>query len=148
MIRAATFTDIPSITLLKQKMFKEVGMEDLLKANFVQVVEKTYKDLYILDKAIHFVIEQNNEIIACAGAFIKEDIPYCFYKEDQYGFIGDVYVDPEFRNQGYASKLTDEVLKWFSKREIHTIRLLASDNARKLYKTLGFTETDQMILRR
>lgn len=128
-------------------MFKEVGMEDLLRDDFVQVVDKTYKELYVLEKAIHFVVEHNSEIIACAGAFIKEDVPYCFYKEDQYGFIGDVYVDPEFRNQGYARKLTNEVLEWFSRREIHTIRLLASENARKLYKTLGFTETDQMILR-
>ncbi|UGB28799.1 GNAT family N-acetyltransferase [Metabacillus sp. B2-18] len=148
MIRIATFTDISSITNLKQKMFKEVGMEDLLRDDFVQVVDKIYEELYVLEKAIHFVVERNNEIIACAGAFIKEDIPYCFYKENQYGFIGDVYVDPKFRNQGYARKLTNEVLEWFSKREIHTIRLLASDNARKLYKTLGFTETDQMILRR
>ncbi|WP_175639155.1 GNAT family N-acetyltransferase [Metabacillus schmidteae] len=147
MIRAATLLDIHCITILKQKMFKEVGMEGLLKGNFVEEVEKTYKELYDLSKATHYVIEHNNKIIACAGAFIKEDIPYCFYKEDKYGFIGDVYVDPEYRNQGYARRLTNEVLKWFSKREIHTIRLLASDNAKSLYKSIGFTETDQMVFR-
>lgn len=44
MIRTATFTDISSITHLKQKMFKEVGMEDLLRDDFVQVVDKTYEE--------------------------------------------------------------------------------------------------------
>jgi hypothetical protein len=38
------------------------------------------------------------------------------------------------------------VLEWFSKKDINTVRLIASDNAKKLYKPLGFKETDQMIL--
>ncbi|WP_157800853.1 GNAT family N-acetyltransferase [Bacillus solitudinis] len=148
MIRSATILDIPAITLLKQKMFKEVGMEHLLRVDFIQVVEKTYTELYETGKAIHFVIEHENDIVACAGVFIKEDIPYCFYKEEQYGFIGDVYVETLFRNQGYAKKLTNEVLDWFSTKEIKTVRLLASDNAKKLYQSIGFKETDQMILHR
>jgi predicted GNAT family N-acyltransferase len=148
MIRAATLLDISAITLLKLKMFKEVRMEHILRDDFIQEVEKTYEELYERDKAKHFVIEHDNEIIACAGAFIKEDIPYCFYKEAQYGFVGDVYVKPQFRKQGYARKLTNEVLEWFAKKEINTIRLLASDNARKLYQSIGFKGTDQMILHR
>ncbi|MGM0875285.1 MAG: GNAT family N-acetyltransferase [Bacillota bacterium] len=44
-----------------------------------------------------------------------------------YGFIGDVYVDPKFRKQSYGRKLTNEVLDWFSKNEVNTIRLLASE---------------------
>jgi ribosomal protein S18 acetylase RimI-like enzyme len=148
MVRAATLFDLPSITLLKQKMIKEVGMEHILKDDFIKEVEKTYKELYEKGKATHFVIEHDKQIIACSGAFIKEDIPYCFYKESQYGFIGDVYVDPKFRKLGYARKLTNEVLEWFSKKEINTIRLLASENARKLYQSIGFKETDQMVLHR
>lgn len=146
MRRAATLSDISAITLLKLKMFKEVGMEHVLRDDFIQEVERTYIELYGKGKAQHFVIEDNGKIIACAGAFIKEDIPYCFYKENQYGFIGDVYVEQPFRKQGYARKLTTEVLDWFSEQEIKTIRLLASDNARKLYESIGFQGADQMIL--
>ncbi|RKL66548.1 hypothetical protein CR203_14750 [Salipaludibacillus neizhouensis] len=148
MTRVASLLDIPAITLLKLKMFKEAGMEHVLREDFVHEVENTYKELYETGKATHFVMEHDNEMSAFAGAFIKEDIPYCFYKEAQYGFIGDVYVDPRFRKQGYARKLTDEVLDWFSEKEIHTIRLLASDSAKKLYQSIGFKGTDQMILHR
>jgi GNAT superfamily N-acetyltransferase len=148
LVRVATLLDIPEITLLKLKMFKEVGMEHILREDFIQEVENTYNELYETRKASHFIIKHNNDIIACAGGFIKEDIPYCFYKEAQYGFIGDVYVEPRFRNQGYARVLTKEVLNWFSKKGINTIRLLASDNAKSLYKSIGFKETDQMILHR
>lgn len=93
----------------------------------------------------YFVIEDNNKIIACAGAFIKEDIPYCFYK-DKCGFVGDVYVEPRFRNRGYARELTNAVLNWFTEQNIRTVRLLASHNARHLYESVGFKGTDEMVL--
>ncbi|TDQ41457.1 GNAT family N-acetyltransferase [Aureibacillus halotolerans] len=148
MIRVATLSDLSAITVLKLKMFKEVGKEHMLRDDFLQVVENTYKELYDAGRATHFVIEQEHTIVACAGAFIKEDIPYCFYKEAQYGFIGDVYVEHEFRNQGYARMLTNEVIAWLSLKEINTVRLLASDQAKMLYKSIGFKETDEMILQR
>lgn len=50
-------------------------MEHILREDFIQEVENTYKELYEAGKAKHFVIEHDNEIIACSGAFIKEDIP-------------------------------------------------------------------------
>jgi hypothetical protein len=78
-MREATFLDIPAIALLKLKMFKEVGMEHTLRDDFIQEVRNTYKRLYETGKAKHFVIEHKNQVIACAGAFIKEDIPYCFF---------------------------------------------------------------------
>lgn len=121
-------------------------MEHILLDGFIQEVEKTYKELYKSGKAKHFIIKNDNKVIACAGAFIKEDIPYCFFKERKYGFIGDVYVEPDFRKKGYARILTNSVIKWLTEQEIKTIRLLASDNARKLYESLGFKGTDEMVL--
>ncbi|AKP47258.1 hypothetical protein BSM4216_2004 [Bacillus smithii] len=38
------------------------------------------------------------------------------------------------------------MIKWLTEQEIKTIRLLASDNARKLYESLGFKGTDEMVL--
>ncbi|MGM0875284.1 MAG: hypothetical protein ACQEWV_10870 [Bacillota bacterium] len=51
-------------------------MEHILKVDFIQEVEKTYKELYQIEKTTHLVIKKGNEIITCAGAFIKE----AFYK--------------------------------------------------------------------
>lgn len=149
MIRLANKPDISKLAVLKLKMFQEVNLEYLLLENFIEEVEKSYCELYEVGKALHFVItDDHDEIVACAGGFIKDEIPYCFYKERCYGFIGDVYVEKAFRRKGYAKKLTNEVLDWFSKKEISTIRLLASSNARKLYESLGFEGTDEMILHR
>lgn len=146
MIRKANVSDISTIAQLKLNMFKETGMEHALGEDFIQKVQSVYREMYEKGKAQHFVIEHEGQLIACGGAFIKEDLPYCFYRDPQYGFIGDVYVEEQFRRQGYAKELTNAVLEWLFDRDIQTVRLLASDQARKLYESVGFIETDQMIL--
>ncbi|WP_262365325.1 GNAT family N-acetyltransferase [Halobacillus karajensis] len=145
-MRETKIEDIPKLATLKLKMFQDANKENLLRENFLEEVEIKYFDLYKRKKATHFVIENNNEIIACAGAFIKEDLPYCFYKQSEYGFIGDVYVTNNFRRKGLAQGLTHKTLEWFSTKNIQTVRLLASEDAKELYKAFGFEETDQMIL--
>ncbi|SHM45246.1 GNAT family N-acetyltransferase [Gracilibacillus kekensis] len=148
MIREAKTEDIPKIVLLKLEMFKAAEMEHKLHDDFVEKAEKTYQELYHTGKAKHFLLEKDDEIIACAGAFIKEDIPYCFYKDPQYGFIGDVFVETTYRRNGYGRLLTNCAIDWLLKMEIKTIRLLASENAKKLYQELGFQGTDEMVLYR
>lgn len=99
-IDSADIGDISAITFLKYKMFKEVGMEHFLRDDIIQEVEKVYKELYHSGTAKHFIIRKDQQIIACAGGFLKNDLPYCFFKEYEYGFIGDVYVEPDFRKKG------------------------------------------------
>lgn len=144
--RMATREDIPAIADLKYKMFREIGMEDLLREDFAEMVIKTYLAMYRDGTAQHYIIEADGGVVACAGAFLKEDIPYCFYKQSRYGFIGDVYVQPEYRRRGYSLVLIKAVLMFFTGLGIRTVRLLASEGAHSIYKSLGFRETDEMIL--
>ncbi|MED0661201.1 hypothetical protein [Bacillus smithii] len=59
MIKAATIDDIPAITLLKLKMFREVGMEHMLLDGFYSRSQKTYKEFYKSGKAKHFIIKND-----------------------------------------------------------------------------------------
>jgi hypothetical protein len=52
-----------------------------------------YQGLYADNLAIHFLAVADRQIVAMAGAFIKSDIPYCFFRNPNYGFIGDVYTE-------------------------------------------------------
>ena len=145
MLRSANKSDLHTIALLKFKMFQEIHKEHLLRDDFLVEVEKVYRQMYEFNKAKHFVMEDHGTIIACAGGFIKSDIPYCFFKEPQYGFIGDVYVEPDKRRKGYAKELTKAILDWLTQQGVKSIRLLASHNAQPLYKSFGFEKTDEMI---
>jgi len=46
------------------------------------------------------------------GAFIKSDIPFRYFSNNQYGFIGDVYTISAYRNLGISMKLNKEALNW------------------------------------
>lgn len=145
-MRIATVSELPTIAHLKLEMFGEVGMQHILMDGFIDEVIHSYGQMYNLGTARHFVIESEGEIVACAGGFVKDDIPYCFYRERKYGFIGDVYVSPAHRRKGHARRLTQVVLDWFQEQDIKTVRLLASHDARSLYESLGFEATDQMTV--
>lgn len=143
----ATINDIDTIVDYKIKMFEESGHLDLLTDNAYDVIKSEYIKFYQDNTAIHFLaINNEDRIIGCCGAFIKTDIPYCFFKQPSYGFIGDVYVVPEERHRGYATTLIKESINHFKKIRITTIRLLASDDGKIVYEKLGFVSTDEMKL--
>ena len=94
----------------------------------------------------HFGIEKKGKIVSCAGGFIKDDIPFCFFKPDYYGFIGDVYTYTAYRKNGYATKLTKRVIEWLKSKNVKLIKLLSSEKGKNIYKKLGFEESDEMVL--
>lgn len=144
MFRPAVVDDITDIVNLKYKMFEEMGMAQRLLPDFHTIVEEDYNNLYLNRMAQHFLVENEGRIIACAGAFIKDDAPYRYLKLRSYGFIADVFVEQEFRRRGIAKVLTNTTLDWFSERNIRLLRLVASDEARPLYESIGFTATKEM----
>lgn len=145
-IERASTTDIEALVKLKLAMFAEAGRAHLLPAEKAAAVALDYVTMYANDTAAHFVIRQNGAIAACAGAFVKSDLPYRYFNPPEYGFIGDVYTVPESRSQGYARWVSEAALEWLRSRGVRTVRLLASEAARPIYLSMGFRPTDEMVL--
>ena len=142
----AESTDIPAIVELKLAMFVESCHADKLAENAKEIILNDYYRLYEEGQAQHFVTRNENNIIACVGAFIKSDLPYRYYKSSSYGFIGDVYTMPGNRGCGLSTELNEIALAWLRERGIKTVRLLASEAGRPIYKKLGFIPTDEMSI--
>jgi GNAT superfamily N-acetyltransferase len=147
MIRRADEADLRTIVDLKLRMFEEAGMAGLLAEDAYQRVLRHYHLLYLAGSAVHFLMEVEGQIVACSGAFLKDDLPYCFYRQPTYGFLGDVYTRPAYRRQGYARQLTTKAIDWLNGRGVEMIRLLATPPAQALYVKLGFEPSGEMILR-
>ena len=146
MIRQATTADLPELVGLKIQMHKEGGYADVLRDDAAAFMLQTYQALYADRQAQHFVIELESKIVSCAGGFIKTDMPYTFRKTPFYGYITDVYTVPEHRSKGYATKLTEDVIGWLRENGVKDIRLMATEQGRKIYERMGFHPTDEMIL--
>lgn len=63
---------------MKMEMFAEVGSISLLQDNAEKKIYEKYKELYQDGKGCHYLVYENDNAIACGGAVIKEDVPFCF----------------------------------------------------------------------
>lgn len=145
-IEECRLEDLDQIVTLKIKMFQDANLLHLLKEHCSEDIKSKYTQLYSEELAKHFVIKVESQIVAMSGVFIKNDIPYCFYKNNKYGFIGDMYTIPEFRNKGFAQKLLTRSIEWLKSEGISSIQLLASSQGKHLYKRNGFVERPEFMV--
>jgi len=139
----ASHDDLPHIIQMKQAMFEEAGIA--MGASTEQLL-KFYRNYYDEEKAFHYILVVDESPVAMAGGFLKMDFPFCLYPNPMYGFVGDVFVMPEYRRQGHARGLSNQVIQQLKQQGVDTIRLLASDAAKPLYQQLGFEQSDMMIM--
>lgn len=145
-IKKAEIKDLDIVVKLKMAMFAEVGSIVLLQDNAEKQIYEKYKELYKEEKCCHYLMYENDSVIACGGAVIKEDVPFCFFKTPMYGYIIDVYCVPEKRKNGYATKLLAELLQWLKSNGVHTIKLKPSSVGKHLYEKFGFCDSGEMEL--
>jgi len=61
--------------------------------------------------------------------------------------ILNVYTEPEFRRQGLARHLMEQMIEWLKEAGFQSVALHASDEGRPLYESLGFEPTNEMRLK-
>ena len=127
-------------------MFRDSGAFNLLSEDAFDIIVEDYRKLYDRDEAIHFVAVYDSTIIARAGAFLKSDLPYRYFKVPFYGFIGDVYTESIYRRQGLAHRLSGMAVDWLKSKEVAMIKLLTSTEGRPIYEKLGFESSNEMVL--
>ncbi len=143
---AGLIEDLPRIVEIKIAMFQEAGHADLLASDAESIVLEDYLRLYKEDLAHHFVARDGKTLVASVGAFVKSDLPFRYFEPPQYGFLGDVYTEKEYRGIGIATRLSTDAINWLKSRKVRVVRLFASEAARPIYESLGFSSTDEMVL--
>jgi len=146
MILKAKKSDLPEIVDLIIQMYTEGGYHVLLRDDAKEFILKTYEDLYDKVQSQHFIIKFGSKIIATAGAFIKTDILSSFTKTPNFGFISNVYTIPECRNKGHATLLTKSAIDWLKENGIKEVKLVSTENSKRIYEKMGFMLTDEMML--
>ncbi|MEM7206482.1 MAG: GNAT family N-acetyltransferase [Pseudomonadota bacterium] len=138
--------ELARIVEMKIEMFREFGYDRYLTENAREIIVEDYSRMYEANLATHFLAKADNRIVGIVGAFIKSDIPFRYFTKGHYGFIGDVYTVPTYRNHGISMKLNEEALNWLRNYGVSFVRLLASDAGRPIYERLGFSPDVDMVL--
>lgn len=65
-----------------------------------------------------------------------------------WGHMTNLYVRPEARGLGLATRLVEEALHWSDSAELLWVQLMTSDDAQPLLRRHGFTDCGDRLLRR
>ncbi len=142
-IRKATLDDIPElISLGKQQLIDEgsTANEDIDTGLYKFFLSK------ILDNSmVELVAEVDGEMIATAALIVYDFPPSFSNKNGKKGYIASVYTKPEYRRQGIATTLVNQVVAIGKERGIKKFFLHASDLGKPVYLKCGFKDTGDWL---
>ena len=91
---------------------------------------------------------QRGRLVAFLVATVEREIP--IYRLQEFGFIHDLWVEPEYRHAGIAKQMLISTIEYFKLMEVKQIRLdtaAANDAARRLFDSCGFRlSTTEMLI--
>jgi GNAT superfamily N-acetyltransferase len=94
-----------------------------------------------------WLLEVDGSVIAGAGMIILESGPSLENPNPYAARIANVYVEPDFRRQGFARQLVMRCLEEAQNRSITHLNLSTTDMARGLYESLGFVAAKNQMVR-
>lgn len=150
-IRESREEDIPLALELRKKLFRDTGVpSEAFREDLDTFIFREYTNAYKNKDMIHFFAYgalNSEQPAAVAGILIKRDFPYYLFKPGHYGWVIDVYTEPEYRGHGLATRLMELVRRWALAKGVQELKLIsASEKARRIYERLGYRPTSEMSL--
>ncbi|MBW4473021.1 MAG: GNAT family N-acetyltransferase [Stenomitos rutilans HA7619-LM2] len=157
-IRLATPADVPAVLPMVAQICALHEAWDAAKYGFLpnpaQRYERWLAEQATSDRSIFLVAECESPISQQPGALvaflvgtIETEIP--IYRLQEYGFIHDLWVEPDERKAGLGRQLVEQALHLFAQKGIQQVRLdtaIANEVARQLFQTCGFRRSTIELL--
>jgi ribosomal protein S18 acetylase RimI-like enzyme len=152
-IRPATADDVPAVLPMVRKLCELHRGWDRAKYDFVDGIEEMYRGWLTAratdGRAVFLVAEREGRgPVAFLIGTVEREIP--IYRLKEYGFIHDVWVEPDYRNEGVARQMTMQAVEAFGRMGVRQVRLdtaAPNDAARRLFESCGFRTSVVEMLR-
>ncbi|ABA20313.1 Acetyltransferase, GNAT family [Trichormus variabilis ATCC 29413] len=152
LIRPATPADVPAVLPMVAKICAVHESWDADKYGFLPQPEKRYQRwltrLANQEGSVFLVAENRGQLVAFVAATVEQEIP--IYRTKEFGFIHDIWVEPEYRQQGIAKQIVELTIERFRQMGVEQIRLdtaAINEAARKLFISCGFRlSTMEMLI--
>jgi ribosomal protein S18 acetylase RimI-like enzyme len=152
-IRTATAEDVANVLPMVAKICELHSEWDPDKYGFLPEPDQRYRRWLTArstdPRAVFLLAEQDGKIVAFLIGEVEEEIP--IYRLKEFGFIHDLWVEPEYRHEGVARQMVMLAIEKFKQIGVAQIRLdTAGPNeaARKLFASCGFrVSTIEMLLK-
>lgn len=141
-IRKAKIEDIDNLIILWIKLMeyhKEKKIYFLLSADWKKQKRNELEWIVKSDLTVVYIVEEGNKLIGyIRGTIHKLPLLYDIKYE---GSIEEIFILPEYRRKGYATKLFQSLVKDFNKRELEYINInvdIENETGKKFWDALGF----------
>ncbi len=151
-IRSATPQDVPQVIPMVAKICALHESWDSAKYGFKDGVPEMYRGWLPVratdPRSVFLVAERAEKLVAFLIATVEKEIP--IYRLTEYGFIHDLWVEPEYRNEGVARQMTMLAIERFREIGVRQIRFDTAgphEAARNLFSSWGCRRsTPEMLL--
>jgi ribosomal protein S18 acetylase RimI-like enzyme len=141
--RKANTDDIDKLVDLRKKQLVEEGIEPNIDIDTELYV--FFKNKLSEGTLIQWLVEDNEEIIACGAVIFYEFPPSYTNKTGKKAYITNMYTKENYRGQGIATNLLTKLVDEAKNSGITKIWLGASKLGKPVYKKFGFQETDEWL---
>jgi ribosomal protein S18 acetylase RimI-like enzyme len=139
-IRRATTADLSKLAEFLQFLVKaERPFDPTLKEG--EIFYYNIEDFITDEKSELLIIDHKSQIIGCGYAQIRSAKSY--QKFESFGYLGFMYVSPEFRGNSFNSLLLNDLKKWVLSQGIREVRLdvyAENESAVRAYEKAGFKQ--------
>lgn len=151
-IRPATPADVTAVLPMVAKICALHESWDAAKFGILPDPEKRYEKwlqrLATDNRSVFLVAENQGRLVAFLVATVEREIP--IYRLQEYAVVHDLWVEPEYRQNGIAQQMIMQAIESFQQMEIQQIRLdtaAINEAARRLFASCGFKiSTVEMLM--
>jgi len=148
-IRMAGVEDLKHILHHRRAMFEEMGFRDTAVLDRVDDLSREYfSEALRLGRYRGWLAEESNGQIVGGGGIVIADWPgYPGENHAERAWILNMFTEAGARRRGVAKRLLEVMIEWCRKRGFSALSLHASAAGRPLYETVGFQQTNEMMLK-
>src|SRR5258708_6376660 len=148
-IRVAAVDDLKHILHHRRAMFEEMGFRDIAVLDGVEELSREYFSAAIPGGTYRAWLAEdvNGRIVGGGGIVIARWPGYPGENHAERAWILNMYTEPVARRCGVARHLLQVMIDWCRIEGYGAVSLHASSAGRPLYETVGFQQTNEMILK-
>jgi GNAT superfamily N-acetyltransferase len=145
-IRVAIPSDIPTIVLHRERMFREMGTVCDYEA-MAAACARWYADALPAGTYRGWMAELDAAVIGGSGMIVTPWSPGPSRLDPRMAWVYNVFVDPGHRGRGVARQLMEAMHAWCREQGIERLALNATEAGARVYQGLGYAVVAEPMMR-
>lgn len=143
-IRPATPKDVPAVLPMVDRLAAFMAERDRAKYEPLPQVGDMYRSWLrsrATDRRAVFLVAERSagQLVGFLIGTVEREIP--IYRLAEYGFVHDLWIEPDYRNEGLARQMVTLAAERFGEIGVRQVRLdvlVSNEPAQKLFRSCGF----------